>query len=419
MIYPDGEALLRKKIGLDPNSIGSDAISRAFEQRMIECGIRNINSYLEKIQESPQEWDALIDSLIIPETWFFRERESFKYLQQYVISEWLTNHKNTVLRVLSVPCSTGEEPYSIAIALLEAGLKPTDFHIDAIDISKKSLLTAQTAIYYPYSFRGNPLSFQERYFQHQEIGYHLSEKVKNQVHFLHGNLAKTDFLMGTPAYDIVFCRNLLIYFDIVTKEQTVKLFERLLNPEGLLFVGHAEAGLLVNSRFASIRHALAFAYRKSTVTKSPINFHDRQNNKKNSSPNGQKRIINRNYQPKTKLQTQLIAIHNNHLSENTKNDLLTTSRKLADQGHLTEAIELCNNYIKQNRVSVEGYVLLGQLQQAMGKNEDSLQSFQKAIYLQPTHKEALTHLALLKENQGDIINANLLWQRIQRLNNNL
>ncbi|MEA5577157.1 CheR family methyltransferase [Anabaena sp. UHCC 0451] len=412
MIYSEGEALLRKKIGLDPNSIGSDAIARTIEQRMLECGITNINIYLEKIQESPQEFDALIENIIIPETWFFRERESFKYLQQYVISEWVPNHKNHVLRILSVPCSTGEEPYSIAIALLEAGLNPDDFHIDAVDISKKCLLTAQKAIYNQYSFRGNSLAFQERYFQRHETGFHLHEQIKSQVHFRHGNLAEPNFLLGMQNYDIVFCRNLLIYFDITTKERTIKILERLLNPACLLFIGHAEAGLLLNSRFVSIRHSLAFAYRKSTISHTLLKPQENKNNHKNYRLTHSKLpIIDRKSR-----QNSVNSKINKPTQDNTIN-LLETAKLLADQGHFPAAIQLCNDYIKQNKISVEGYVLLGQLQQAMGNNQDSVQSFQKAIYLQPTHREALTHLALLKENQGDVVNANLLWQRIQRLQN--
>jgi chemotaxis protein methyltransferase WspC len=413
MIYPEGEALLKQKIGLDPNSIGSDAIARIIKQRMIECKITDINSYLQIIQASSQELDALIDNIIIPETWFFREKESFKYLQQYIISEWLPNHKNSRLRILSVPCSTGEEPYSIVISLLEAGLNPDNFHIDAVDISKKCLLTAQKGIYYPYSFRGNPLSFQEQYFQHHVTGFHLHETIKCQVNFIHGNLVETDFLVGVPTYDIVFCRNLLIYFDLPTKERTLKILERLLNPSGLLFVGHAESGLLLKSRFVPIRHSLAFAYRKSNISHPLIkpkaqsdihkNYHSRQSQnsiiKKQLTPNNVKLNSNLNVNKPTQ----------------PKHNLLEIANSLADQGHLQEAIALCNDYIKQNKISVEAYVLLGQIQQAMGNNQESLQSFQKAIYLQPNHREALTHLALLIESQGDIVSANLLWQRIQRL----
>jgi chemotaxis protein methyltransferase WspC len=418
MKYSQAEALLRCKIGLDPQSIGSDAIARAFEMRMADCQISDIDTYLRNIQQSPQEWEALIDSIIIPETWFFRERESFKFLQQYVISEWLPKNRNSVLRILSVPCATGEEPYSIAIALREAGLTSANFHIDAIDISKKCLLAAQTGIYNQYSFRGNPLSFQERYFQATPKGYCLSEQVRHHIHFRLGNLAEYDFLAGTPPYHVIFCRNLLIYFDSATKDRTMKILDRLLSPDGLLFVGHGEAGLLLNSHFATVPYPLAFAYRKVTLPQSTTKPKEHKTAHKTShSTHSQQRKIDKKVAPQSKPRTQPVAVNIKTHQPPSDTNLLDTAKALADEGRLLEAIELCNHYLSKNRVSVEAYVLLGQIQQAMGKVEDSLQSFQKAIYLQPTHQEALTHLALLRENQGDMVNANLLWQRIQRLQN--
>ncbi|BAY32958.1 MCP methyltransferase, CheR-type with Tpr repeats [Nostoc carneum NIES-2107] len=401
MIYSDGEALLRRRIGLDANSIGAASIARAIEQRMADGNITEIASYLERVQESTAEWEALIDSVIVPETWFFRERESFNFLQKSIQTEWLRNQPKRVLRVLSVPCSTGEEPYSIAIALLEAGLNPANFHIDAIDISKKCLLTAQRAIYDKYSFRGNSLSFQERYFQPTEGRYRLCEQVRNLVHFRQGNLADTDFLLGAASYDVVFCRNLLIYFEPSTKERTIRTLERLLIQDGLLFVGHAETGLLLNSRFTLVPHSLAFAYRKTNVSRSVAKSNS--GDRKKHHPISPKQRIAHHRQP----QQPPIPEKN----------LLDAARTLADQGSLQQACQLCQDYLQKNLASVEGYVLLGQVQQAMGENEQAAASFQKAIYLQPNHEEALIHLALLREHQGDMVNAELLWQRIHRLHN--
>ncbi|MBD2163342.1 chemotaxis protein [Calothrix membranacea FACHB-236] len=401
MTYSDGEALLRRRIGLDANSIGAASIARAIEQRMADGKITEIASYLERLQESTAEWEALIDSVIVPETWFFRERESFNFLQKYIQTEWLINQPKRVLRVLSVPCSTGEEPYSIAIALLEAGLNPANFHIDAIDISKKCLLTAQRAIYDKYSFRGNSLSFQERYFQPTEARYRLCKQVRNLVHFRQGNLADTDFLLGAASYDVVFCRNLLIYFEPSTKERTIRTLERLLIEDGLLFVGHAETGLLLNSRFTLVPHSLAFAYRKTNVSRSVSK--SSPGDRKKHHPIPPKPRIAQHRQP----QQPPIPQQN----------LLDAARTLADQGSLQQACQLCQDYLHKNLASVEGYVLLGQVQQAMGENEQAAASFQKAIYLQPNHEEALIHLALLREHQGDMVNAELLWQRIHRLHN--
>ncbi|WP_375493529.1 CheR family methyltransferase [uncultured Nostoc sp.] len=414
------EALLKSKIGLDANSIGADAIASVIYQRMADCGITDIANYLGKLQASSQEWEALIDSVIVPETWFFREPESFAFLKHYVLSEWLPRNPQGILRVLSVPCATGEEPYSIAIALLEAGLNPANIHIDAVDISKKCLLKAQRAIYHQYSFRGNSRSFQERYFQSTEAGSHLCEQVRCMVNFINGNLADPAFLADTPLYDVVFCRNLLIYFDVTTKERAIQVLERLVSPEGLLFVGHAEAWLLFKTQLISVRQDSVVAHRKSTTG---------ENVRKNHHPNIQRQgftgknidVVNKRQLSKKNhsqfvAQERLnVAPQNPILPIELKVNLLETARALADEGRLDEAVKLCNDYLNQNQASTEAYLLLGQVQQAMAQNERAAQSFQKAIYLQPTHQEALTHLALLKEHQGNADSANLLWQRIHRL----
>lgn len=146
MVQAAIEAMLRQKIGLDANSIGSRTIARAVEQRRVACGLRDHSSYFQHLQTSAKELEELIETVVVPETWFFRDKEPFVYLSQYVTSQWLKANFS-ILRVLSVPCSTGEEPLSIAMTLLDSGLAPNQFGIDAVDISKRALLKAKQAIY--------------------------------------------------------------------------------------------------------------------------------------------------------------------------------------------------------------------------------------------------------------------------------
>lgn len=429
MIYSDIQniaILLKEKIGLEPTSIGIEAIARTVNQCMGEAGINNISNYLHILQDSPQQWQALIDNIVIPETWFFRERESFKFLQKYITSEWLPNHPHGLLKILTVPCSTGEEPYSIAIALLELGLNGNNFHIDAVDISQKSLISARQGIYSSYSFRGNTLSFQEKYFIDTPRGYHLHEHIKNLVNFQLGNLAQGDFFSGKPPYDIIFCRNLLIYFDVTTKERTIRLLHRLLVPEGLLFVGHAEAGLLLHSSFISVKHSLAFAYRKGN---SSHNSHNSHTSYRQLLPPLKPHLSHGRSQQQSSVKTRRLPANipansnyipqpKNHL-ETKLEQLLNSAKILADHGDLPGAIEKCRQYLSKNKVNVEAYILMGEIQQAMNQEQQAIESFQKAVYLEPNHYQALTHLALLIEHQGDKETANLLWKRIQRLDSKI
>lgn len=395
MTQLDIENLLKKKIGLDVNSISSGAIKRAISERMKDCGITDTQNYLQWLEQSQQEWEALIELVIIPETWFFRERESFNFLKHYIKSEWLTTQYQDILKVLSIPCSTGEEPYSIAIALLEAGLSATKVRIDAVDISKKNLFTAKLGVYQDYSFRGNPVSFQKSYFQGTELGYQLCQKVKGMVNFMYGNLADLNFLIGATPYNIIFCRNLLIYFDKAIKKRTLGVLERLLTRDGLLFLGYAETGLLLNTSFQRVRYYKGFTYRKPKIEASQ-----------------RVKTIEKYNQP------DIVSKKIGKLSSNSSGNLLEIVKALVNQGKLHQAAPLCNQYIQQNPLNVQGYILLSEVYQGIGNKEQAIECLKKAVYLEPDCVEALTHLALLNEHRGDVESANLLWRRIQRLHKN-
>lgn len=423
------EALLRDKIGLDALTIGSNTIARAIAQRMTDSRLTDPASYLEKLQQAPDELEALIETVVIPETWFFRDREPFVFLSHYVLSEWWSKNPGKTLRVLSLPCATGEEPYSIAIALMEAGLSPKSFKIDAVDISKVALNKARRAVYGKNSFRGKKLDFLERYFTQTGNDYHLSDLVKSTVNFMQGNVCDRSFLTNQIPYNIIFCRNLLIYFDDAGRKQTMQILDRLLTPQGLLFLGHSETGEVLPLQFSSVRHPLAFAYRKA---QSQINQHHvpgitsvSEGTRKSHDP--------KNYQFPVSEKHKFESKTDRTFSLNTRSTSpkipkqpspiyapsqicdYETARSLADRGQLQEAATLCETYLSQNATSVEAHVLLGQIYQAVGNQDRSQKCFQKAIYLEPNHYEALIHLALLKENRGDIVGANLIRQRIQRL----
>ena len=445
MTQPAIEALLRQKTGLDVAVFAGDTLAKAVQFRMAEQGILEIADYLNQLHISVRELGTLVEAVIVPETWFFRDKEPFVLLQNYVKNKWAPIHPNRVLRILSLPCSTGEEPYSIAIALIEAGLSADQFQIDAIDISRRSLQIAQRAIYDKHSFRGTDLAFQQRYFTRTTAvppaGYCLCDTVRQSVHFQHGNIVDFTFAIDKLPYDIIFCRNLMIYFDNLSREHTLQVLDRLLNSQGLLFVGHAETALLPVTRFIPIRHPFAFAHVKvdrSRHTRSSIHREQSSTHTapqrsigtakvKFDSDSGQSQVnkpqANRSQidQPQTnrsqvnRSQVKREPENREYPTEPQKQDLLSTAKLLANQGCLQEAVQQCQEYLNQHRTNAEAYVLLGQVYQAMGQELQAEQCFQKALYLNPKHLEALVHLALLLEQQGNVSSATTLRQRIQRL----
>lgn len=230
------ENLLKRTMGLDSASVGVGVIRRAIRERIARRGLESPAAYLALLQQDEGELQELIENVVVPETWFFRDREAFSALAQ-LAQERHRRQPQAVMRLLSLPCATGEEPYSMVMTLLDAGLPPEAFVVDAIDISAQALAKARAALYGKNSFRGGEENFRARYFDGTAQGWRLREPVRRKVGFRRGNLFEPGLLPEAATYDVVFCRNVLIYFDAVTQERAVAVLTRLLKPEGLFFVG--------------------------------------------------------------------------------------------------------------------------------------------------------------------------------------
>ena len=396
------EALLERKIGVSALAMGIENLTKVIQQRMQACQFSDINTYYAHLLSTPKEWQTLVETVVVPETWFFRNHESFSFLGKYLVSQWQP-HK-AILRILSVPCSTGEEPYSIAMTVLDAGLAEQRFYIDAIDISENALQHARLGRYSAASFRSKEsLFFRARYFSEEEGAYQVHAKIKNRVRFFQGNLCNDDFLSNHASYDIIFCRNLLIYWDSAAKAQGVNHLERLLKPGGLLFVGHAERPVFSRQRFDHVRHPGVFACQKRVQQKQAVN--------KPSLPNPEMpqknvpKLVVSMVPDTTVLQNAVTSPENP----------LHAAQKLADQGDLHDALSLCQTYLTSHSDDSEAHFLAGVIYQALGKEESAIIYFNKTLYLNPMHLEALMYLIRLHEKQGNQNQVAYLKRRLQRI----
>ena len=263
----DGAAVgewLRRRIGLDPSSGGPGLAARGLRARMKALAIPSAEweRYLALLERSETEAEALVDEVTVPESWFFRDEGPFAYLGGPIASRWLNDPARPPLRLLSVPCARGEEPYSAAIALLDRGLPPARFTVDAVDVSKPLLDAVRRGIYGDNAFRTSELAFRDRHFRPTASGYELRPELKRLVNTHHGNLIDPEFLADQRAYDVIFCRNLLIYFDEPARQRALANLDRLLSPDGILFVGHAEQLGILSPRFRPAGDRGTFAFER-------------------------------------------------------------------------------------------------------------------------------------------------------------
>lgn len=412
--------LLKRRMGLDSGSIGQAAVERAVRHRMHAAGVDDEQDYLMRVQASPVEMQQLIEAVIVPETWFFRYPESQAAMAALARERmFVAGSENRLLRVLSVPCSSGEEPYSIAMALLDGGVPAHRFQVDAVDISVRMVEFAQSAVYGRNSFRGDDLAFRDRHFSETPDGHRLAEQVRERVRFQSGNLFDPNLLAGAAPYDFVFCRNLLIYFDMATQERAVQVLRRYTRADGVIFVGPAETSLMTGRRLPSVPIARSFAFRAQpapAVADGP-------------PPLAAPRPIVHGWTPSRRPAPQVPAsrlplphaaiadapaLPGAEASGQAGQASLRQIATLADQGKVQDAMAQCRAHIEIHGASAEALHLQGLLLDAAGNARQAQAAYRKALYLDPTHREALLHLAALIASDGDHEGARRLQARAAR-----
>lgn len=425
------EQHLKSTIGLDATTVGTATIGRAIAQRIDVCGVHSESEYWSLLRKKPDELQALIERVVVPETWFFRYPEAFRMLAGECHKHLRTQPKGH-LHLLSLPCSTGEEPYSIAMTMLDAGISPSQFTIDAVDISASALQTAKAGCYGINAFRGQNIRYRERYFTGVEQGFQIIEKVRQCVKFRQGNLLQASNFLGIACYDVVFCRNVLIYLDHHDKNTTLNQLARILKPEGLLFVGSSEPGRIQSPHFESARrpHAFAFYRREARSDKTSIAMPtSHAPAKPHAIPRPLLPARLSPLKPPIEKSSQLLAPQLFAPQLLTPVDLPETEFKetgepateyqevlrLANQGQLEAAKALYTKIEARMPPSAAGFYLAGLLEDAQHNPEKAVYYYRKALYLDPDHHESLLHLAYLQETRGDRMGAQRLKERAKRV----
>ena len=403
--------LLQKCMGLHSSTVGASTIQIAVERRMKDCGIPDISGYAQVVSHSATELDALIDTVVIPETWFFRDINPFNAFRQWLRDSWQPDYANNTLRILSVPCSSGEEAYTLAMCLSDTGISPDKAHIDAIDISSTNIQKAVAGEYGKNSFRGNQLDYRDRHFSACGNRYRINDENRRYISFKQANLLDESFARNRAPYHVIFCRNLLIYFDRETQNTTIDRLQALLHPDGLLFLGHSETALLLDQKFTPLEYPRCFGFchsRKPAEKKShaPVKPGPSRAQRPPATPHRAPEPL-----PFSDVRH---AIPETPADSSSPDNLLQQAFRLADEGNLGEAAEQCEALLTTQANQADAYYLLGLIRQSTGNLSEAEQLLRKAVYLDPFHHEALVHLGVICEQLGDSTNASRFHERASR-----
>lgn len=254
---------IRERFGIFYDDTKQFLLQSRLQTRLVKRSVRDFRSYYRLLMNDPEreaEWDELASVLSNNETYFFREHAQLEVLAADVVQDALRNGGK--LRVWSSACSTGEEPFSLAMRLLETRrLAPSDIKIVASDLSPRALEKCGMGFYRELSFRSTPPELIQKYFRPLGGGFVVADDVKRMVDFFRINLLDERAIAKVGRVDAIFCRNVLIYFDKPTQKRVVEAFVRALRPGGYLFLGHAESIMHLTDRYDAVISPKAIYYR--------------------------------------------------------------------------------------------------------------------------------------------------------------
>jgi len=259
---------LRARCGLNFDEDTRYLVEKRLARRIQEADYGSFTSYFYELRNGPNaesEFSKVVDILTTNETYFFRERSQLSALVEEIIPEMLSHRvaAGRPISIWSAGCSSGEEPFSVTMLGMEAGLVPgRDFRVYASDISRAVLSRARRGIYREASFRETEDSLRHRYFAQKDGLTRISDNVKRHVDFVHMNLLDDSKVGLLGQMDVILCRNVIIYFNLETKKRVMKTFHDKLQPGGYLLLGHSESLINVTSDFELKHLSRDLVYRR-------------------------------------------------------------------------------------------------------------------------------------------------------------
>lgn len=426
-------AYVAEKIGLDFPSDKWPTLEQSLSMAARELGFHDTRQCLEWFMSTPpskERIESLASYLTIGESYFMREKRCFEILEQRIIPEIIVKRQGNDqrLRIWSAGCSTGEEPYSIAIMLygMRNSLRNWDLSILATDINPCALRKAREGVYTSWSFRNTPAGFREKYFQNSGEGrFELLPVIRKMVKFSSFNLAEDSYpslITDTNAMDVIFCRNVLMYFSPRLAGKVVERFHRCLLDGGWLCVSPCETSNPFLSCFDPVIFSDAILYRKKNseksskikdtdqanstepasftsvfpsqpmdVTTSPppesaqrlethtscSEFSDPENNDADSCYLKAKSLYQRGEYAEAEQQIVPLIERNT----NDSRALTLLCRIYANQGRLAEALNISDQALTGDRLSAELHYLRAIILQEQSRDDDAEASLRKALYL--------------------------------------
>jgi len=452
--YDRFQDLVLRRCGLYFPRAKKQALARGLAEALAQSSCTDLGDYYEMLRtcsSSHHEWDVLISTLTVGETYFFRNKGHFDALEKHILPELIAEreHSSRRIRIWSAGCATGEEPYSLAMLLRELIRNPASWNILilATDINRAALRDAREGLYGTWSFRGVDPRIRDRYFYADGNGskrFAIANQIKRMVTFQYVNLIEDYYpslANNTNAMDVVLCRNVTIYFSSETTQQVVSKFHKCLTRGGWLIPGASEPNLVYYRDFQSRNFPGAVVYQRPTAAQAksratfvftPLTTESKAPKRSpRPSASGGKRAKRGEERapPAGNLFDQAVRLLEagqadqalvklyEHLDQQPDSaaTYYTMGKIYANKGNLEEAQTWCERAIKKDRLQPVPYYTLSMIYQQHDLTDMAVDALKKAIYLDREFILAHYNLAQLYRQEGKGALARRSLQNAQRL----
>lgn len=421
-------SLINKTSGIYFDRGKMDLLRYGLSERAEVVGAKDLTEYYEFLttdSHREEELRQLLSHLSVQETQFFRNLPQFDALRKYVIPE-IARRKaagHRKLKFWSAGCSTGQEPYSIAMSIYDVLPDPQtwDIQILATDLNDHALEVASDGWYPENKISGLDRGHLQRYFREKDNGYQVIKPLRDLISFSRHNMVAESLpieVFGTC--DAVFCRNVIIYFTHQTAKHVIELFFDILNPGGYLFLGHSETLWKMSAKYSLVEMGDAFIYKKSLpraidgrrfiadrrMREMPlppgVSHERRKTNRDRRDEKGAEDLLITGRKPSEQVTAEVANATSTGIVGSEYKENCKKCRKLIDLGEHEQAMEIMTAAVGRRCTDAESFYILGLALEKMGEYEQSIEAFKKALYCDAGHSLAYFHLANVLEQAGQM-----------------
>ena len=403
--------LLRTRAGLRTTSLEGESGAAVVRRRMQAIGIDRDDEYRRRVERDPAELETLVAAVAVPETWLFRYRASCEWLIGWLRRRRQRGNAAPRVRLLSAPCATGQEPISLAVCAAVAGWPLESIDVEAVDASGAAIAIAREAATRPMPLRDPLPEWAEAWFRTGGDGVHPRTELLERIHFEHADL-RTWTSRRFDRFDVVACRNLLIYLEPEARRRVMGTCERSLVQDGVLLVGHADHDRDLFGSFESVGISQSFAHRRSPIgSPTHVGRESETTGASSTAVRRRSRAARFEFAEPTGASSESPRAHRDPSSSSGSTGHVRIegrawrdagrARSLADAGRLAEAERLCRERLVDDPSDTTAIELMGCVRLADGDVDAAGEWFRRLVYLTPDHVEGLLHLASIAERSGD------------------